>query len=335
MGYDIGFGLQRSFGSGHPCPLFQPISSSMSIRSLGATVLAVVFLTSASVLTVAAQDDGERGRPERGGRERGGPQGGRGPGGPGGPGFGGPGFGGPGGGMFGMGMGGRGVVNLDQIIVGLVNREEVQKELALLPDQTDALQKVNEKMRGERPDFDFRTASEEERSAFMTKMQAQMAERTKVAKEQLEELLLPDQFERLEQIAIQVAGVAALVSPSLAEKLGLAKETTDKMTKDVEASAEQGREMMNAAMRDRDFEGVREKVETMRQELNDKLIAHLSDDQKAKYEELKGKPFELAAMAPGGPGGFGGQRRGQGGPGGPGGERRRGGEGQPRPERTE
>jgi SMC interacting uncharacterized protein involved in chromosome segregation len=244
-----------------------------------------------------------------------------------------------------FGMGGRGVVNLDQIIVGLVNREEVQKELALLPDQTDALQKVNEKMRGERSDFDFRTASEEERAAFMTKMQAQMAERTKVAKEQLEELLLPDQFERLEQIAIQVAGVAALTSPSLAEKLGLAKETTDKMTKDVEASAEQGREMMNAAMRDRDFEGVREKVEAMRKELNDKLVAHLSDDQKAKYEELKGKPFELAAMpagrgpgGPGGAGGFGGQRRGPGGPGGPGGaggERRRGGEGQPRRERTE
>lgn len=309
----------------------------MSIRSLGATVFAVIFLTSASVLTVAAQDDGERGRPERGGRERGGPQGGRGPGGPGGPGF-----GGPGGGMFGMGMGGRGAVNLDQIMVNLVNREEVQKELALLPDQTDALQKVNEKMRGERPDFDFRTASEEERAAFMTKMQAQMAERTKVAKEQLEELLLPDQFERLEQISIQVAGVAALVSPSLVEKLGLAKETTDKMNKDVEASAEQGREMMNAAMRDRDFEGVREKVEAMRKELNDKLIAHLSDEQKAKYEALKGKPFELAAMpigrgpgGPGGPGGFGGQRRGPGGPGGPGGERRRGGEGQPRPERTE
>lgn len=236
-------------------------------------------------------------------------------------------------------MGGRGPVNLDQIMVGLVNREEVQKELALLPDQTDALRKVNESMRGERPDFDFRNASEDERAAFMTKMQAQMAERTKVAKEQLEELLLPDQFERLEQIAIQVAGVAALTSPSLAEKLGLTKETTDKMTKDVEASAEQGREMMNAAMRDRDFEGVREKVEAMRKELNDKLIAHLSGEQKAKYEELMGKPFELAALppgrGPGGPGGFGGQRRGPGGPGAPGGERRRGGEGQPRPGRTE
>lgn len=308
----------------------------MSIRSLGAAAFAVIFLTSASVLTVAAQEDGERGRPERGG-QRGGP-GGRGPGGPGGPGF-----GGPGGMGMGMGMGGRGVVNLDQIMVGLVNREEVQKELALLPDQTDALQKVNEKMRGERPDFDFRTASEEERAAFMTKMQAQMVERTKVAKEQLEELLLPDQFERLEQIAIQVAGVAALTSPSLAEKLGLAKETTDKMAKDIEASAEQGREMMNAAMRDRDFEGVREKVEAMRKELNDKLVAHLSDEQKAKYEELKGKPFELAAMqpgrGPGGPGGFGGERRGPGGPDGerrgPGGERRREGGGQPRPERTE
>jgi len=64
----------------------------------------------------------------------------------------------------------------------------------------------------------------------------------------------------------------------------------------------------------------------MRKELESKLVAHLSDDQQKKFDEMKGEPFELAprpfggaggpggAGAPGRPGGFGG--------GGPGGERR-------------
>ena len=295
---------------------------------------AATMLSTMSALSVSAQENQNQERPQRGDRgERGqgGPGGGRfGGGGPGGPG----GFGGPGGMMMGA-M--RAAVDIDRIMVGLPNREEVQKELKLQADQIEALAKLNEKMRPERPNFDFRTASEEERTKFMTKMQEEMTARTKEAKEALEELLLPDQFERLEQIAIQAAGVPALASPAMAEKLGLSKEASDKMTKTIEGSAEKGREMMNAAMRDQNFDGVREKMEQMRKELEEQLLTQLSAEQKAKYEELKGKPFELAQMrGPGGFGGFGGGfggrgQGGQGGPGGPGGRPQRG----DRPQRGE
>jgi hypothetical protein len=48
----------------------------------------------------------------------------------------------------------------------------------------------------------------------------------------------------------------------------------------------------------------------MRKELDAKLLAQLSDEQKAKFEEMKGEPFELAPMTFGGRGGLGGQRGG-------------------------
>lgn len=233
-------------------------------------------------------------------------------------------------------MGARALVDIDRLMVQLIGRQEVQDELELLPDQVDGLAKMNERLRPEAANFDFRNATEEQRNQYLAKMQEQLTERTKQAKDQLEELLLPDQFDRLEQIAVQVAGVSALVSPAMSERLGLTKEVTDKMTKDIEASAEKGREMLNAAMRDRDrgfdFNAIREKAEEMRKELDVQLLANLSDDQKAKYEAMKGKPFDLPGGLMG-RAGFGGQPgagggrggRGQGGPGAAGGPGGRGG----------
>jgi hypothetical protein len=205
-----------------------------------------------------------------------------------------------------MGMGPRGGAGT---LVMLLSREEVRTEIELMPDQVEGLRKMAERMRPERPDFDFRSATDEERSAFMAKMQAQQAERAADAKAQLEELLLPQQFERLEQIALQTQGAMALMNPEVAEKLGIGKEVIEAMTKDVTASQEEGREFFQTMMRERNREAggsMREKMEEMRKALETKLVAHLSDEQKTKFEEMKGKPFELAPMTFGGPRGPGG-----------------------------
>jgi hypothetical protein len=200
-----------------------------------------------------------------------------------------------------------------------------------------------ERQRPERPDFDFRNASDEERAAFAAKMQAQQAERAADTRAQLEELLLPEQLDRLDQIALQAQGAAALVTPEISEKLELSAEVSEAMKKVMDESVAQGREMMAAAMRDRDFESVREKVQTMRKELEEKLVSQLTSEQKAKFEELKGAPFELTdagwggpgGRGPGGPGGRGGfgGGRGPGGPGAEGGPGRRGGDDEDRPRR--
>jgi len=206
---------------------------------------------------------------------------------------------------MGMGQGGS--------LIMLLVREEVRTEIEMMPDQIEGLRKLGERMRTERPDFDFRNATDEERSAFMAKMQAQQAERVADAKAQLEELLMPKQFERLEQIALQTQGAMALANPEVAEKLGLAKEVTEAMGKDLTANQEKVREMVQTMMRDLDreaAEAMREKMEEMRKELETKLVAQLNDEQKSKFEEMKGEPFELAPMTFGGRGGPGGERGG-------------------------
>ena len=263
----------------------------MKLKNLFAHTIAAAVVLSSSVMMASAQG------PQRGGR----------PGGAGGP-------GGPGGMMM-MGMGARGgAANL----VGLLSRAEVQAEIEMMPDQVAGLRKMAERTRPERLDFDFRSATDEARSAYMAKIQAQQAERAAAEKDQLEELLMPKQFERLEQIALQAQGAMALLTPEVAGKLSISKEVTETMTKDVTASQEKGRELFQTLTRgdrDRDAAGsMREKMEEMRKELETNLVGHLSDEQKTKFEEMKGKPFELAPMTFGGRGGPGGA--------GPGGERR-------------
>lgn len=284
----------------------------MSLRSFAAFA-AVALVSMATLPTPSwAQGDGEES-----GRGRGGERGG--PGGPGGRFGGGP--GGPGGMMGGM-MGGRGG---DNILFDLLRAESVQTEIKLEEDQKTALVKLAEQQRGERPDFNFREASDEERQKFFEKMQADMAKRTAEAKEQLEEILSPAQFERLEQIAVQARGVMGLMNPDTAKKLNLTSEQTEKLKSEATAFGETARERMGEIFRSGDREAARAKMEEVRKELDGKLLAVLDDTQKAEFEKMKGEAFELPQM--------GGRGRGEGGPGGergPGGDRPRG-EGRGRP----
>ncbi len=285
----------------------------MRLKNLVAPAMAAAVVLASTLPSVSAQEQEQRGR-------RGGEAGQRGEGGrPGG--FGG-GFGGPG------GMMGRGGFGGDMLLVGLLAQPAVREELKLDEAQLAGLEKLAERQRPTRPDIDFRTASDAEREKAAVQMREQAAKRAAEAKEQLEELLLPEQLERLEQIALQVQGPAALLSPDVAKELELSAETTAALQKDVEASTEKTREMMTAAMQDRNFEGIREKAEQMRTELEQKLLAHLTSEQKAKFEEMKGAKFDMpAATGPFGRGGFGGGQRGQGGPGAGGPEGRGGGRG--------
>jgi hypothetical protein len=285
----------------------------MRLKNLVAPAIAAAVVLASTLPSVSAQEQEQRGR-------RGGEAGQRGEGGrPGG--FGG-GFGGPG------GMMGRGGFGGDMLLVGLLAQPAVREELKLDEAQLAGLEKLAERQRPARPDFDFRNATDAQRQQFAAQMQEQAAKRAAEAKEQLEELLLPEQLERLEQIALQVQGPAALLSPEVAKELELSAETTAALQKDVEASTERTREMMAAAMQNQNFEGIREKAEQMRTELEQKLLAHLTSEQKAKFEEMKGAKFEMPApTGPFGRGGFGGGQRGQGGPGAGGPEGRGGGRG--------
>ena len=254
----------------------------------------------------------------------------RGQGGPGGP-------GGPGG-RGGMGMmgGGMGMMSGDAALLGLMRVEEVQKEVDLMPDQIDALPKLQETAASgfDRELFGkMREASESEREELLKEMREKQEEAGKKLTAQLEELLLPNQLERLREIALQQQGFNALFNATVVEKLKITEEQTEKLQAVRQESGEKMREELGELFRSGDRDKIGEKMEEFRKQQMDEGMKVLSSDQRTQFKEMQGEPFDLPQGAmmrgpggrggPGGPGGRGGRggRGGQGGPGGRGGDR--------------
>ena len=243
-------------------------------------------------------------------------------------GAGGGGFGGRGGG--GSMFGGRGGGDMTQTLLRI---EAIRTELEISPDQEEALTKMQEQGRTERPSGDFRNMSEEERTEFFTKMRKQAEERNAKMKEQLEEVLFPEQLERLQEINIQLQGIAALRNEDVAKELKI----TDAQKKELEEVQAGMMEKMREGMRELftsggGREGMREKIEKMREDMEGDVLGVLTSDQKKKFEEMKGEKFEMPEGAfgrggQGGRGGFGGRGGGE-----QGGRGRRGGGERQRPE---
>lgn len=236
---------------------------------------------------------------------------------------GGPGGGGPRGG--GMMMGGRGAGGS---ALGLLRVEKVREELGVDETQTEALKKLEEQSRQQdRPDFDFRNASDEERQEFFQKMQKQREEQQEEIRMQLETVLTLEQMERLDEISIQVQGVMALGTEEVQEKLEMTSEQKEKLAEIRSGMETKIRDKMREIMQSRDREQMRTAMETMREDMEKEVLGVLTSDQKQKFEEMKGKPFDLEALRGGDRGGPGG-RGGRGGEGGRGGRGPRGGDGE-------
>lgn len=251
--------------------------------------------------SVQAQDSEDRGdRSDRGGRrdrggfggDRGGFGGGRGAFGGGG-GFGGDrgGFGSRGG--FGGPRGGIG---------SLVNREEVQKELQLTPDQIKQLEEAAVSMRPTR----------ESMEPFMTRMRAAQTdeERTKVREEmgasfeklrtegeaKMMSLLNEKQATRLKQLQLQETGYRQLTNDDTAKKLNLSEDQLKQISELEEQRSNARRELGRRATSEE-----RDKVQ---QEFDQKIEAVLTKDQQTQWKQMLGpalvveaKPAEPGAPA--------------------------------------
>ena len=180
----------------------------------------------------------------------------------------------------------------------ILGSPEVAKELELSEEQIADIKKMGEEMRAQRGEDrpNFRDMSEEDRTKALEEMRKRGEEQAKVVRGKLEKILLPHQFERLEQINLQMQGVGALNNAETAAKLGLTEEQKQKISEVVRTNMESMRERMGQ-MRDA-FQGgdraaAMEKMTALRKESDGKVLAVLNDEQRKKYEEMKGKPFEM------------------------------------------
>ena len=276
--------------------------------------------------------EGQRGEGLRGGGQRGFGQRGGFPGGP--------------GGMF----GGPPSISRAQ----LLGSEDVQTELNVGEGQgvtiTAALAAYRDERSASRPDYgSLRDLPEEERRAAFEKMRKDGAALNKALNEKTDELLNallePEQAKRLDQIAIQVNArtrlLAMMKEDDMRDKLSVKEEQLEQLDElekaTQEAQAKRFQELRANRDRNRDRDAgdggerpdPREAFEKARAEMEAKVMAILTDEQKVKFKELKGEAFEFdlrSLMRGGGRGGFGGGRSRGGGDGNGnqgGGERRR------------
>lgn len=201
------------------------------------------------------------------------------------------GFGGPGGG-----------------IMSLITNGDVQKEIKLSDDQKDKLaawyESHQDKIQAKTKDIP--------RNDFRKRLEL-MAELGKEAEKDVEKFLKPEQMKRLKQIGLQLQGNRALSSDTVQKQLGITDEQKEKFNKISEENREAFRKSFQQGQRP-DFEKMRE----MQKASEEKYQGILTSEQKAKWKELVGEPFDTSKLRP--------QRR----QGGERGERGQGGQRRPR-----
>lgn len=251
------------------------------------------------VLMVLAQTYSSFGQgPDGGGR---GGRGGFGGGGFGGGGFGGGGFGG--GGFGGGGRGGGG-------IAGLVRRDSVKEELKITPEQDE---KIREATTGSMPDFSaigekWRSATtDEERAKIGEEMRLETEKRRKETEAKIKTILTPEQFTRVEQLALQEAGLSSLRDETVASGLKL----TDDQKKKVQTLLDDYTKKVMAG----GFQMPREERDKLRTDRDEALEKLLTADQKKQWETKLGPPAPPSTADGGGDRGNrrGGPRTGSGG----------------------
>lgn len=169
----------------------------------------------------------------------------------------------------------------------LLGNKSVQKELNLTDEQIEKAGAIATEMR-EKMQEKMQDIPQEERRE---KMPAIMAELNKEVMKSVKEVLKPEQATRLDQIAIQAAGLQAFARPDVAAKLKVTDEQKEKIKAIQEESGAAMREIFQGAGDDR--EGAMKKIAELRKETFEKAVALMSDDQKKAWKEMTGKPFTV------------------------------------------
>ncbi|MCH7905483.1 MAG: hypothetical protein IH944_13085 [Armatimonadetes bacterium] len=148
---------------------------------------------------------------------------------------------------------------------GLLVRDDVQVELSLSEEQISAIEEAMPEGGGQQ-DPAAAQALREETDADM------------------QVILSAGQFQRYQEISLQREGVRALARPSIAEKLGLSDDQIKTIEDAIEAARPTGGQ-----------EGFdREAFLALLEEMNETILATLTDAQIAEWEAMLGEEFELA-----------------------------------------
>jgi Spy/CpxP family protein refolding chaperone len=178
----------------------------------------------------------------------------------------------------------------------LLESESVQTELALTDDQKVRLQKLRDEENNDPSAFrGFMRMKPEQ-------IQKRLQQRANAVRKRIAKVLTPEQMQRLDEINIQAAGVAALGYTDVAKKLELTADQRDELNKlGEETSVElaglysptNGQSVGNLTPQQ-----LNEKRNEIRAERAEQAFAVLTDEQQAAFETLKGAKFDTSTIKP-------------------------------------
>lgn len=179
--------------------------------------------------------------------------------------------------------------------LGILQRDTNAEELKLTDDQKAKIKELSDKQREDTRMRDIgskmRDASEEERPA----LQAEIVKLTESIRQQtdaeLKLILLPEQFTRYRQLALQQRGVSAIGDSDVAGELKLSDEQLAKLKAITEESDKRRTEMFTKLREPGGGGGgedMRTKFEEMRKETEEKRLSVLTDAQRKQWGELRG-----------------------------------------------
>ncbi len=216
-----------------------------------------------------------------------------------------PGGGRPGGGSF--GRGGPSTISVSQ----LLQSEKVRNEAEIFDEQVQELREASEKIRtearanqGER--VDPRTLTEAQRREYFEKRRKEFEATQKKVDAAVKDILLPHQLERLEEIRLQLLGARALQLEPVQKELKVTdaqKTKLDEIDNGTRAKAQEMfggiREQFQQLGGDGEkiralMEEMQKKMQAVQKEAEEKMVNTLTDEQKQKFKEMKGKPFEIS-----------------------------------------
>jgi Spy/CpxP family protein refolding chaperone len=182
---------------------------------------------------------------------------------------------------------------------------QIGDELNLTDEQGEQIQAAMGEM--------FRNAMSEMQGLDGDERREKMMEMRTTMEETIAGVLTEEQNVRGREIRIQMEGVRSLARDDIQEELGLSEEQKTQLEAVGDKVREQFEELGQAA-RSGDAEareGLREKFEELGQRVERAAMHILTDEQEAKFEEMKGEPFEFDRSAwgqrrPGSQGGQGG-----------------------------
>jgi len=164
---------------------------------------------------------------------------------------------------------------------------QIGEELNLTDEQEQQIQAAMSEM--------FQNAMSEMQGLEGDERREKMMEMRTTMEEKIGEVLTDDQNVRGREIRIQMEGVRSLARDDVQEELDLTEEQKTQLEAVGEKVREQFEELGQAA-RSGDAEsreGLREKFEELGQRVERAAMHILTDEQEAKFEEMKGEPFEF------------------------------------------